>query len=379
MDLNFQPVSVSRSIAVSESVTTELCNLDFEKKQCELSLTVNRDSCTSDVRETDQEIIGKNLLPHSEMRLGNKLVSQADASEDCNKEVSSVKNNPKKPVEIGCLESNNQVCNCYEHAGNPNYDQTQRYELAGSAYDPTQRYELAGSAYDRTQRYELAGSAYDQTQRYELAGTAYDRTQRYELAGSAYDQTQRYELAGIAYDRTQRYELAGSAYDQIQSYEQLGSEIQQSSASPSYHDSDVARSSNTNISPGDCNKHTDIDATENIHKKVRSKEKTEPNADAYRETANSHSQKEDSDICEQVQEISSCGDDDQVQSYEQIASSYGQIQSYQQAHSAYDVIQDYSQVPYYEQTSNPYDQTQDYETVCAYESFHGKPVDSDAV
>ena len=340
MDLNFQPVSVSRSIAVSESVTTELCNLDFEKKQCELSLTVNRDSCTSDVRETDQEIISKNLLPHSEMRLGNKLVSQADASEDCNKEVSSVKNNPKKPVEIGCLESNNQGCNCYEHAGNPNYDQTQRYELAGSAYDPTQRY---------------------------------------ELAGSAYDQTQRYELAGIAYDRTQRYELAGSAYDQIQSYEQLGSEIQQSSASPSYHDSDVARSSNTNISPGDCNKHTDIDATENIHKKVRSKEKTEPNADAYRETANSHSQKEDSDICEQVQEISSCGDDDQVQSYEQIASSYGQIQSYQQAHSAYDVIQDYSQVPYYEQTSNPYDQTQDYETVCAYESFHGKPVDSDAV
>ena len=150
--------------------------------------------------------------------------------------------------------------------------------------------------------------------------------------------------------------------------------VEQPSAPPSDHTSDVAGSSNTSISPGDGNKHIDIDTSENINRKVRSKEQTEPDVDDCKETTNSHSHKED---CEQ--EASSCSAYDQVQSYEQIVSSYGQVQSYQQTHSAYDVIQDYSQVPYYEHTSNPYDQTQDYETVCAYENFHGRPVDSDAV
>ena len=218
----------------------------------------------------------------------------------------------------------------------------------------------------------------------------YDPNQRYELAGSAYDQTQGYELAGIAYNQTQRYELAGSAYDQIQSYKQVGSDYnqiqgyyEQPSISTSDHafvHSNFPGCSTTSISQCHANgyKRADIDANENAHDKVKSKEYTESDPGIHKETTNRHSYKEGSDICEQVQSYegaSSCDAYDQVQSYEQIFSSYGQVQSYQQAHSAYDVIQDYSQqVPYCGQTSNPYDQTQDYETVCAYESFHGQPV-----
>ena len=326
-------MDVSRSLAASESITTELWNLNFEEKHCEV---IQTGGCTSEGREQDLEIAN---------------------------------------------DSNQR----YQLAGNT-YDPTQRYELAGSAYDPTQRYELAGSAYDPTQRYELAGSAYDPTQRYELAGSTYDPTQRYELAGSTYDPTQRYELAGSTYDPIEQYELAGNAYDQIQSYEQADSDYkqmqgnEQSCMSPYDHvciDSDAAESCNTGTLSADSYKHTNIDANENIqdaHGTIKGKEQAENDADGCRETTNSPSYKRDSDICEQVQEASSC---DQVQS--EIVSSYGQVQSYQQAHSAYDVIQDYSQVPYYEQTSNPCDQTQDYENVCAYESFRGQPVDSDTV
>ena len=42
-----------KSIAISESITTELYNLSFEKKQCEV---IQTGGCTSEGREQDQEI-----------------------------------------------------------------------------------------------------------------------------------------------------------------------------------------------------------------------------------------------------------------------------------------------------------------------------------
>ena len=210
-----------------------------------------------------------------------------------------------------------------------------------------------------------------------------------ESNNQAYNQIQHYEHAGSSnYDPAQRYELVGSAYDQTQSYEQVGIDYNQipgcePTVSPSGHACiDDTGSSTISTSSANGYKHTGIDVSENAYRQIKSKEQTGSDADTRRVITSSHSHRKDSDSDEQVQsyeQASSRDAYDQIQSSEQIISSYDHIQSYQQPQSAYDVIQDYSQVPYYEQTSNPYEQTQDYETVCAYESFHGQAVGGDAV
>ena len=102
---------------------------------------------------------------------------------------------------------------------------------AGDDYEQAQRYELAGGTFERVQDYEQqqANGVYDQFkgQDYEQTSDPYDKVQDYEQqqANGVYDQFkgQDYEQTSDPYDKVQDYEQqqANGVYDQVQSYERL--------------------------------------------------------------------------------------------------------------------------------------------------------------